>query len=197
MWISYSYRKHITLLEDSGYFSGLFYFVQCYHTIIPVSLSGPFSPSTNSTLPDLRPFRSSKWLCSVTTLQPEWETCWRVQQRGWQTQTWQRRRGNATLIIHPYCRIKKNKQNNQNWSAMKINLRPGARDRKRERVRGWPKWWGIPRAVVHSEIQSCASLGPWGWGNSIISCQKSSERKPGGTKGRWGSYLQILWKPAH
>lgn len=23
-----------------------------------------------------------------------------------------------------------------------------------------PKWWGIPRAVEHSEIQGCASLGP-------------------------------------
>ncbi len=51
------------------------------------------------------------------------------------------------------------------------------RDRKREieRERDWPKWGGIPRAVVHSGSQSCATLGPWVWGNSSISCQKTSE----------------------
>lgn len=157
-------------------FSSFFYLIHYYHTILPVSLSGLFSSihhlhqsvthtdilcntpgsKLNSTLLDLRPFRSSKWLCSVTTLQHEWETCRGGRETGWQTQTWQGRRGSLALIIHTYCRI--SKKQNRNGSARKVKARPEARDRKRER--SWPKWWGIPRAVVHSEIQSCASLGP-------------------------------------
>lgn len=111
---------HTTRRGRLLFFSSFLYFVRCYHTIVPLSLSGPFSPlhhlpqsvthtdslcntpgsKPNSTLLDLRPFRSSKWLCSVTTLQPEWETCWRGWETGWQTQTCQGRRGNAAFIIH-------------------------------------------------------------------------------------------------
>lgn len=67
------------------------------------SLCNMPSSKLNSTLLDLQPFPSSKWLTSVITLQPEWETQRRGREEGWQTETWHERRGNAGLIIHTYC----------------------------------------------------------------------------------------------
>lgn len=115
---SHQHMSHVTPL-----------LILCFHyyhsLIVPVSHSVRFSPhhhlpqsvtpsdslcnmpgsKLNWTLLDLRPFLSSKWLSSVITLQPEWETWWRGRETGWQTQTWQGRRGNVALIIHTYCRI--------------------------------------------------------------------------------------------
>ena len=71
------------------------------------SLCNMPSSKLNSTLLDLQPFPSSKWLTSVITLQPEWETQRRGREEGWQTETWHERRGNAGLIIHTYCSKKR------------------------------------------------------------------------------------------
>lgn len=71
------------------------------------SLCNMPSSKLNSTLLDLQPFLSSKWLSSVITLQPEWETQRRGREEGWQTETWHERRGNAGLIIHTYCSKKR------------------------------------------------------------------------------------------
>lgn len=115
---------------------------------------------SDSTLLDLRPLLSSKWFTSVITLQPEWETRWRGRETGWQTQTW-RGRGNAALIIHTYRRFyfkKKEKKKKKKTEVPWWEKRGLESEIEREKSR--PKWWGIPRAVVHSEIQGCASLGP-------------------------------------
>lgn len=135
------------------------------------------SSKLNSTLLDLQPFPSSKWLTSVITLQPEWETQRRGREEGWQTETWQERRGNAGLIIHTYCSKKR-------VSEERRDSRRRTEKKEIERERDWPKWEGIPRAVVHSGSQSCATLGPWVWGNSTISCQKTSERECRGREKR-------------
>lgn len=93
-----------------------FLYVHYYPSfIVPVSLFGPFPPFTassnqtpsdglcnragsqpDSALLDLWLLLSSKWFTSVITLQPEWETCWRGRETGWQTRAWQG--GEGTLL---------------------------------------------------------------------------------------------------
>lgn len=79
------------------------------------SLCNMPSSKLNSTLLDLQPFPSSKWLTSVITLQPEWETQRRGREEGWQTETWHERRGNAGLIIHTYCSKKEREQRSERY----------------------------------------------------------------------------------
>lgn len=86
------------------------------------SLCNMPSSKLNSTLLDLQPFPSSKWLISVITLQPEWETQQRGREEGWQTETWHERRGNAGLIIHTYC-SKKRASDGERDTGRKIEKR--------------------------------------------------------------------------
>ena len=86
------------------------------------SLCNMPSSKLNSTLLDLQPFPSSKWLTSVITLQPEWETQQRGREEGWQTETWHERRGNAGLIIHTYC-SKKRASDGERDTGRKIEKR--------------------------------------------------------------------------
>lgn len=146
------------------------------------------SSKLNSTLLDLQPFPSSKWLTSVITLQPEWETQRRGREEGWQTETWHERRGNAGLIIHTYCSKKRGGEREET---------PGGKT-KWESDKDWPKWGGIPSAAVHSGSQSCDTLGPWVWGNSAMSCQKTAEREREIERERIRErYSWISWKLAH
>lgn len=115
---------------------------------------------------------------------------------GWQTETWHERRGNAGLIIHTYCCKGGWEREHRGAGGAE---RCGEEDGLREESEGrdWPKWEGIPRAVVHSGSRCCASPGPWGWGNSAVSCQKTSDRDSWSEWGRGGRYSWILWEPAH
>ena len=92
------------------------------------SLCNMPSSKLNSTLLDLQPFPSSKWLTSVITLQPEWETQQRGREEGWQTETWHERRGNAGLIIHTYC-SKKRASDGERDTRRKIEKREIGRER--------------------------------------------------------------------
>lgn len=149
------------------------------------SLCNMLGSKLNSTPLDLQPFLSSKWLSSVITLQPEWETQLRGREEGWQTETWHERRGNAGLIIHTYCNRKKRGWVEERDLGRKI-------ERAKLTERDWSKWGGVPRAAVHSGSQSCSSRGQRGKGNSTISYHKISESEHRRDPGRGGRYYWIL-----
>lgn len=93
------------------------------------SLCNMPSSKLSSTLLDLQPFPSSKWLTSVITLQPEWETQRWGREEGWQTEAWHERRGNAGLIIHTYCSKKRVSERERDTGREIERERQNERDR--------------------------------------------------------------------
>lgn len=139
---SWSFALHLSLTRSfrsplsQSHLSPLTLFPFLSLSSIPLSQSITHSDSLcnmpssklNSTLLDLQPFPSSKWLTPVITLQPEWETQRRGREEGWQTETWHERRGNAGLIIHTYC-SKKRASEGERDTGREIERERGKRER--------------------------------------------------------------------
>lgn len=82
--------------------------------------------------------------------------------------TWHEKRGNTGLIIHTFCSKKSTTKGERDIGEKTEG------DKDKEGGRDWPKWEGfLFSAVVH--LGSCATLGPWVWGNSSISYQKTTK----------------------